>query len=204
MRERSAAGIRMGAVRRQPPGARVGGVARLQDDRRAGTARPQFLARVFQKLLLNFTWWVNRKDVEGRHLFAGGFLGLDNIGAFNRSEPLPGHRLEQADGTAWMAFYCATMLSIAIELAGDDPVRRTWPPSFRALRGDCRRDERAGRHRTLGRGRWVLLRPVVDRRAGDADADPFDGRSAATVRSRSAGAGRNRSTARLQEAARGS
>jgi hypothetical protein len=70
---------------------------------------------------LNFTWWVNRKDVEGRHLFAGGFLGLDNIGAFNRSEPLPGHRLEQADGTAWMAFFSQCMLGIALELAKVDP-----------------------------------------------------------------------------------
>jgi len=81
-----------------------------------------FLARCFQKLLLNFTWWVNRKDVHGRHLFAGGFLGLDNIGMFDRSRPLPnGQLLEQADGTAWMAFYCLTMLAIAIELAGEDP-----------------------------------------------------------------------------------
>jgi mannosylglycerate hydrolase MGH1-like protein len=81
-----------------------------------------WLARVFQKLLINFTWWVNRKDPEGKHLFAGGFLGLDNIGVFDRSRPLPGGgHLEQADGTAWMAFYCATMLSMAIELASGDP-----------------------------------------------------------------------------------
>ncbi len=81
-----------------------------------------FLARVFKKLLLNFTWWVNRKDVEGRHLFSGGFLGLDNIGVFDRSRPLPtGGHLEQADGTAWMAFYAATMLAMALELAQDDP-----------------------------------------------------------------------------------
>jgi mannosylglycerate hydrolase MGH1-like protein len=81
-----------------------------------------FLARVFQKLLITFTWWVNRKDVEGNHIFAGGFLGLDNIGVFDRSKPLPtGRRLEQADGTAWMAFYCATMLSMALELAREDP-----------------------------------------------------------------------------------
>jgi len=80
-----------------------------------------FLARVFQKLLLNFTWWVNRKDIDGHHIFSGGFLGLDNIGAFDRSQPLPsGHRLEQADATAWMAFYCATMLSMALELASGD------------------------------------------------------------------------------------
>ena len=81
-----------------------------------------FLERAFQKLLLNFTWWVNRKDPEGRNLFAGGFLGLDNIGVFDRSRPLPtGGHLEQADGTAWMAFYCNTMLSIALELASEDP-----------------------------------------------------------------------------------
>jgi hypothetical protein len=81
----------------------------------------RFLARVFQKLLLNFTWWVNRKDSEGNNLFGGGFLGLDNIGVFDRSRPLPtGGSLEQADGTAWMAFYCGTMLSMALELARDD------------------------------------------------------------------------------------
>ena len=81
-----------------------------------------FLSRVFQKLLINFTWWVNRKDAHGRNLFSGGFLGLDNIGVFDRSQPLPtGGHLEQADGTAWMAFYCATMLSMAIELAREDP-----------------------------------------------------------------------------------
>ncbi|KAL5611916.1 hypothetical protein BROUX41_000517 [Berkeleyomyces rouxiae] len=77
-----------------------------------------FLERVFQKLLINFTWWVNRKDVDGKNVFEGGFLGLDNIGLFNRSEPLPtGGVLEQADSTGWMAFYCLSMLNIALELA---------------------------------------------------------------------------------------
>jgi hypothetical protein len=90
-----------------------------------------FLERTFQKLLLNFTWWVNRKDPEGRNLFAGGFLGLDNIGAFDRSKPLPtGGHLEQADGTAWMAFYCATMLSMAFELAREDPVYEDLASKF--------------------------------------------------------------------------
>ncbi|MAD34533.1 MAG: glucosidase [Planctomycetes bacterium] len=80
-----------------------------------------FLASAFHKLLLNFTWWVNQKDVNGNHVFGGGFLGLDNVGVFDRSQPLPtGGNLEQADGTAWMGFYCATMLSIAIELAHHD------------------------------------------------------------------------------------
>ncbi|HYU16033.1 MAG TPA: hypothetical protein VEL05_08185, partial [Candidatus Acidoferrum sp.] len=83
----------------------------------------RFLERVFHKLLLNFNWWVNRKDLEGNHLFAGGFLGLDNIGVFDRSQPLPGGgHLEQADGTAWMAFYSSTMLAIALELARENPV----------------------------------------------------------------------------------
>jgi len=81
----------------------------------------KFLARAFHKLLLNFTWWVNRKDPDGNNLFAGGFLGLDNIGIFDRSRPLPGGaQLLQADGTAWMAFYCLTMLAIAVELAQED------------------------------------------------------------------------------------
>ena len=81
-----------------------------------------FLERCFQKLLINFTWWVNRKDPDGNHLFSGGFLGLDNIGLFDRSAPLPkGGYLQQADGTAWMAFYCNTMLSMALELAPTRP-----------------------------------------------------------------------------------
>ncbi|MDQ6678498.1 MAG: glucosidase [Acidobacteriota bacterium] len=81
-----------------------------------------FLARIFHKLLINFTWWVNRKDVAGKQVFSGGFLGLDNIGVFDRSQPLPnGQALEQADGTAWMTFFCSTMLSMALELASEDP-----------------------------------------------------------------------------------
>ncbi|MCH6258946.1 hypothetical protein MLD52_20490 [Puniceicoccaceae bacterium K14] len=77
-----------------------------------------FLERAFHKLMLNFTWWVNRKDPEGNNLFAGGFLGLDNIGLFDRSHTIPGGKtLMQADGTAWMAFYCSNMLTIALELA---------------------------------------------------------------------------------------
>ncbi|HZL05247.1 MAG TPA: glucosidase, partial [Coriobacteriia bacterium] len=76
-----------------------------------------FLQRVFQRLLMNFTWWVNRKDPDGRNLFQGGFLGLDNIGVFDRLAPLPGGgTLEQADGTAWMALYCQAMLEMALEL----------------------------------------------------------------------------------------
>ena len=81
-----------------------------------------FLERIFQKLLLNFTWWVNRQDAEGKNIFEGGFLGMDNIGVFNRSSELPtGGKLEQADGTSWMAMYCLGMLKIALELAVDRP-----------------------------------------------------------------------------------
>jgi hypothetical protein len=90
-----------------------------------------FLARTFQKLLLNFTWWVNRKDADGKNLFSGGFLGLDNVGVFDRSRPLPtGGHLEQADGTAWMAFYCATMLSMALELARTEPAYEDMASKF--------------------------------------------------------------------------
>jgi hypothetical protein len=88
-----------------------------------GCRDTQFLESAFQKLLMNFTWWVNRKDSSGRNLFSGGFLGLDNIGVFDRSKQLgDGNFLEQADGTAWMASYCLTMLEIAKELAANDMV----------------------------------------------------------------------------------
>jgi len=91
------------------------------DRRRSGRADRAFLERVFHKLLLNFTWWVNRKDPLGLNVFEGGFLGLDNIGVFDRSAPLPtGGRLEQSDGTAWMAMYCLNMLTIALELAREN------------------------------------------------------------------------------------
>ncbi len=87
-----------------------------------GTADRSFLERIFLKLLLNFTWWVNRKDPDGYNVFQGGFLGLDNIGLFDRSEPLPnGGVIEQSDGTSWMGMYCLNMMAIALELAKEDP-----------------------------------------------------------------------------------
>jgi hypothetical protein len=80
---------------------------------------------------MNFTWWVNRKDRDGRNIFEGGFLGLDNIGIFDRSAPLPtGGFMEQSDGTAWMAFYCQSMLQIALELAAEDPVYEEMAQKF--------------------------------------------------------------------------
>ena len=91
----------------------------------------QFLERVFQKLLLNFTWWVNRKDVDGNNVFEGGFLGLDNIGVFDRSKELPtGGHIEQADGTSWMGMYCLNMLTIALELAQENPVYEDMATKF--------------------------------------------------------------------------
>jgi hypothetical protein len=92
------------------------------DKARRGQGDIDWLERSFQKLLLNFTWWVNRKDRSGKNVFEGGFLGLDNIGVFDRSSPLPtGGYLEQADGTAWMALYCQNMLEIASQLAAERP-----------------------------------------------------------------------------------
>jgi len=91
------------------------------EKRVTGTADRAFLERAFHKLLINFTWWVNRKDLEGHNVFQGGFLGLDNIGIFDRSAPLPtGGHLEQADGTAWMGMFCLNMLAIALELAREN------------------------------------------------------------------------------------
>jgi hypothetical protein len=91
------------------------------EKKRRGIGDRQFLERVFHKLLLNFTWWVNRKDAEGKNVFQGGFLGLDNIGCFDRSAPLPtGGHLEQSDGTSWMGMYTLNMLAIAMELARED------------------------------------------------------------------------------------
>ena len=92
------------------------------EQKRTGTGDRVFLERVFHKLLLNFTWWVNREDAEGRNVFEGGFLGLDNIGIFDRNKPLPtGGHLEQSDTTGWMATYSLNMLAIAMELARQNP-----------------------------------------------------------------------------------
>ena len=156
-------------------------------ERTLGRADRRFLERSFQGLTLNFNWWVNRKDPEGRNVFAGGFLGLDNIGVFDRSAPLPtGGTLEQADGTAWMAFYCQCMVEMALILSEDDAglrgnriqVRRAFPVDL--LRDGPRR--RASR-RDVGRAGRVLLRSAAAaRRAGDAVEDPVAGRTAAAVR----------------------
>jgi len=101
------------------------------DAKKTGHYDVAFLQEIFHKLLLNFTWWVNRKDAQGLNVFEGGFLGLDNISIFDRSSTLPeGGILQQADGTAWMAFYCLTMMKIALELAKHDPVYQDTATKF--------------------------------------------------------------------------
>ncbi len=124
------------------------------EKKRRGTGDRAFLERVFHKLLLNFTWWVNRKDAEGKNIFQGGFLGLDNIGVFDRSAPLPtGGHLEQSDGTSWMAMYSLNMLAIALELAARRPgLRGRRQQVLGALPLHRPRDEqpRQRRHRRCG------------------------------------------------------
>ncbi len=101
------------------------------EQKQTGKGDRTFLERVFQKLLLNFTWWVNRKDMEGKNVFEGGFLGLDNIGVFDRSAELPtGGHLDQSDSTSWMAMYCLNMLEMALELARENPVYEDMATKF--------------------------------------------------------------------------
>ena len=137
--------------------------------------------------MLNFNWWVNRKDPQGRNVFAGGFLGLDNIGVFDRSAQLPtGGSLEQADGTAWMAFYSQNMLEMALILADHDPAYEEI--AFKFLENFVwisyamdKVGEHAGRH--VGRGGRLLLRraPAAGRRGVPAEG-PLDGRAPAALR----------------------
>ncbi|HEV8377770.1 MAG TPA: hypothetical protein VGP99_02890 [Tepidisphaeraceae bacterium] len=101
------------------------------EKKRRGRGDRAFLERVFQKLLLNFTWWVNRKDTEGMNVFQGGFLGMDNIGIFDRSAPLPtGGHIEQSDGTSWMAMYTLNLLAMALELARENPAYEDLASKF--------------------------------------------------------------------------
>ena len=143
------------------------------DKARRGKGDIDWLERAFQKLLLNFTWWVNRKDRDGSNVFEGGFLGLDNIGVFDRSAPLPtGGYLEQADGTAWMALFCQNMLrDRGAPGAGAAGLRGSRSQVCRALPVDRDVDDarRRGR-RDVGRGRRVLLRRSPDCRTGEPSA----------------------------------
>ena len=154
--------------------------------RSAAAATASSSQRVFQRLLTNFSWWVNRKDPDGRNLFQGGFLGLDNIGIFDRSAPLPGGgTLEQADGTAWMALYCQWMLQMAVELAREDPAYVDMALKFVvALRVDRDRAQPAGRrHAAVGRaGRLLLRRDAHARRHHVPAQGALARRAAAAVR----------------------
>ena len=122
----------------------------IDKERNAASGDIEFLKYAFSKLLLNFTWWVNRKDRTGSNVFEGGFLGLDNIGVFDRSSPLPtGGHLEQADGTAWMVFFSQQMLRIALELALHDPLYEDFVEKFvQHFLFDRRRHGPHGRART--------------------------------------------------------
>jgi hypothetical protein len=120
-----------------------------------GVADRRFLERVFHKLLLNFTWWVNRKDAEGMNVFQGGFLGLDNIGVFDRSAPLPtGGHIDQSDGTSWMGMYCLNMLAIALELARENPAYEDVASKFFE--------------------HFVYIAHAMDHRGGEADGSLWD------------------------------
>ena len=170
---------------------------------RRGARDRLFLARAFQKLLINFTWWVNRKDVTGKHLFAGGFLGLDNIGLFDRSKPLPGGGvLEQADGTAWMAFYCITMLAMALELAKEDPayedVASKFFEHFVAIVDAMNQLGGTGLWDEAGR---VLLRSTPGRRSVGPPSHSVSGRNHSAVRRGDFGGPDDRPAARIPKAA---
>ena len=150
--------------RRQPAGARLGLLARLQDRRRrAASATALFLERAFQKLLLNFTWWVNRKDTEGNNLFSGGFLGLDNIGVFDRSKPLPGGgharagRRHRVDGLLLRAPCSRWRSSWRASDPAYEDIASKFFEHFVAI-ADAMNTPR--RHRPLGRGGRLLLRPA--------------------------------------------
>ena len=175
------------------------------EKKRRGVGDRAFLERVFHKLLLNFTWWVNRKDAEGRNIFQGGFLGLDNIGVFDRSKPLPtGGFIEQADGTGWMAMYSLNLLAIA-HGAGAAKTRatKTWPASSGST--SCTSRTRStiwaatdGMWRR--RGRLLLRRAAHAVGRARAAEDPLDGGPDSAVRGGNAGAGGRRQAAGIQAA----
>ena len=161
------------------------------EKKRRGVGDRAFLARAFHKLLLNFTWWVNRKDAEGNNVFEGGFLGLDNIGVFDRSRPLPtGGHLEQSDGTSWMAMYSLNLLAIAMELASEDPAyedvaSKFWEHFIYIAHAMTNLGQR--RHRAVERrGRLLLRRAAPARRHATPAEGALDGRVDSAVRRRDA------------------
>ena len=144
-----------------------------------------FLKSAFAKLMLNFTWWVNRKDRFGKNVFEGGFLGLDNISVFDRSSPLPtGGYLEQADGTAWMCLFCQNMGELALELASEDPAYLDLVSKFLDhFLFIAAAMNRPGYRGDVGRRGRLLLRSITpSRRHLEAAQGAFDRRSATAVR----------------------
>ena len=187
--DRPDTGLRVELQRREPAGPCLGRRSSSIAPNRHCAARPTSISsgRSSASCVLNFTWWVNRKDRFGRNLFEGGFLGLDNIGVFDRSAPLPtGGYLEQADGTAWMALFCQNMLEIAVELAAHDPTYETWPASSStSFFWIAARHESGRARRHVGRrGRLLLRRAAPSRRHADAPQGALHGGSAAAVRRR--------------------
>ncbi|MFO0733009.1 MAG: glucosidase [Nitrospiraceae bacterium] len=149
------------------------------EKKRRGVGDRVFLERVFHKLLLNFTWWVNRKDAEGKNIFQGGFLGLDNIGVFDRSKPLPtGGHIEQSDATSWMGMYCLNMLSIALELARTDRAYEDVASKFfEHFVYICRAINNIGSQKpSCGTRKTAIRRPAFARRPKPSDEGAVDGR----------------------------
>ena len=157
---RPTSGTSATSTRRCTPG-RPGSSTELEKAR-TGTGDRVFLENAFQKLMRNFGWWLNRKDADDRNIFQGGFLGLDNIGVFDRSAPLPGGgRIDQADGTAWMALYSQNMIQMAVELARENPVYLEQAQSLLenlAWIAAATNHVGPGRDRPVGRGGRLLLR----------------------------------------------
>ena len=182
-------------------------VFQIDRKQRGGDGDLAFLERVFHKLLLNFTWWVNRKDAEGRNVFQGGFLGLDNIGVFDRSAPLPtGGHINQADGTSWMAMYCLNLMRIALELAQHNPVYEDIATKFfeHFLHiAEAMTNIGGDGDRPVGRGGRVLLRRAAPARTARMMPlqGALDGRADPAVRGRDARAGAARARARLHASA---
>ena len=199
--------LRVGVLRPQPAGPRLGGLARLQHGPHPHRARPTatFLEKCFHKLLINFAWWVNKVDREGNNVFEGGFLGLDNITVIDRSETLPdGAVLEQSDATGWMGMFCLNLMRIALELAKENPVYEALATKFfQHYVYVGARHEAHGRPRlpALGRGgRLLLRRAALPRRPLRQVPRALAGRPDPAVRRRAAGgasgSSRSRSSAR--------
>ncbi len=175
------------------------------DKKRNGKGDRAFLERVFHKLMLNFTWWVNRKDADGMNIFQGGFLGLDNIGVFDRSAPLPtGGYIEQSDGTSWMAMYTLNLLAIALELATEDPAYEDVASKFweHFVYIANAMSHRGDEHMGLWDEEDGFFYDVLQLPDGSTvpDEDPLHGGTDSAVRGGNAGAGGARQAAGLQAA----